>query len=108
MRTKIFYRGFDWSKYWLCFDDLVSEFSIGIVLGTVFVKLIKYDKKKNCIYNFDLVAKIPKELKGKSKGVNAEDWFNEANDEYNILNQIDIDFDYCEEKDSKFGEEKFT
>ena len=89
------------------FDDLVSGISIGIVLGTVFVKLIKYDKKKNCIYNFDLVAKISKELKGKSKGVNAEDWFNEANDEYNILNQIDIDFDYCEEEDSKFGEEKF-
>ena len=79
------------------FGDLVLGISIGVVLGTVFVKLIKSNKKKKCIYNFDLVAKIPKELKGKSKGVNAEDWFNEANDEYNILNQIDIDFNYCEE-----------
>ena len=89
------------------FGDLALGISIGVVLGTVFVKLIKSNKKKKCIYNFDLVAKIPKELKGNSKGVNAEDWFNEANDEYNILNQIDIDFDYCEEEDLKFGEEEF-
>ena len=81
--------------------------SIGLVLGAVFLKLIKINKKKKYIYNFDLVAKIPKKLKGKSKGVNAEDWFNEANDEHNILNQIDIDFDYCEEEDLKFGEEEF-
>ena len=42
-----------------------------------------------------------------SKGVKVEDWFNEVNDEYNILNQIDIDFGYCEEEDLKFGEEEF-
>ena len=28
-------------------------------------------------------------------GNKVEDWFNEVNDEYNILNQIDIDFGYC-------------
>ena len=71
------------------------------------LKLIKSNKKKKCIYNFDLIAKIPTELKGMSKGVKVEDWFNEVNDEYNILNQIDIDFGYCAEKDLKFGEEEF-
>ena len=65
----------------------------------VFLKLIKSNKKEKCIYNFDLIAKIPTELKGKSKGVKVEDWFNEVNDEYNILNQIDIDFGYCKEED---------
>ena len=89
------------------FGDLVLGISISIALGAVFTKLIKSNKEKTCIYNFDLVAKIPKELKGESKGVSAEDWFIEANDEYNILNQIDIDFDYCEEQDLKFGEEEF-
>ena len=69
--------------------------------------MIKSNKKKKCIYNFDLIAKIPTELKGMSKGVKVEDWFNEVNDEYNILNQIDIDFGYCEEEDLKFGEEEF-
>ena len=71
------------------------------------LKLIKSNKKKKCIYNFDLIAKIPTELKGMSKGVKVEEWFNEVNDEYNILNQIDIDFGYCEEEDLKFGEEEF-
>ena len=71
------------------------------------LKLIKSSKKKKCIYNFDLIAKIPIELKGMLKGVKVEDWFNEVNDEYNILNQIDIDFGYCEEEDLKFGEEEF-
>ena len=69
--------------------------------------MIKSNKKKKCIYNFDLIAKIPTELKGMSKGVKVEDWFNEVNDEYNILNQIDIDLGYCEEEDLKFGEEEF-
>ena len=59
---------------------------------------VKMDKEKKCIYNFELVAKIPKELNGESKGVSVEGWFVEANDKYNILNQIDIDFDYCEEE----------
>ena len=68
--------------------------------------MIKSSKKKKCIYNFDLVAKIPLELKGMSKGVKVEDWFNEVNDEYNILNQIDIDSGCCE-KDLKFDEEEF-
>ena len=67
----------------------------------------KLSKKKKCIYNFDLIAKIPIELKGMIKGVKVEDWFNEVNDEHNILNQIDIDFGYCEEEDLKFGEEEF-
>ena len=40
-------------------------------------------------------------------GVKVQDWFNEVNDEHNILNQIDIDFGYCEEEDLKFGEEEF-
>ena len=69
--------------------------------------MIKSKKKRKCIYNFDLNAKIPIELKGMSKGVKVEDWFNEVNDEHNILNQIDIDFGYCEEEDLKFGEEEF-
>ena len=64
--------------------------------------MIKSSKKKKCIYNFDLIAKIPIELKGMIKVVKVEDWFNEVNDEHNILNQIDIDFGYCEEKDLKF------
>tara|TARA_Y100000590_G_C15716027_1_gene1011936 strand:+ start:1297 stop:1644 length:348 start_codon:yes stop_codon:yes gene_type:complete len=89
------------------FGDLVLGISIGIVLGAVFTKLIKSNNEKKCIYNFELVAKIPKELKGESKGVSVEDWFVEANDEHNILNQIDIDFDYCEEGDLKFGEDEF-
>tara|TARA_S200000501_G_scaffold81790_1_gene73789 strand:+ start:7770 stop:8285 length:516 start_codon:yes stop_codon:yes gene_type:complete len=80
---------------------------IGIAFGAVFTKLIKADEEKICIYNFDLIAKIPKELKGKSKGVRAEDWFVEANDGYNILNQINIDFDYCEENDLKYNDDEF-
>jgi len=89
------------------FGYLVLGICAGIVLGMVFLKLIKSNKKEKCIYNFDLIAKIPTELKGKSKGVKVEDWFNEVNDEYNILNQIDIDFGYCKEEDLKFGEEEF-
>ena len=69
--------------------------------------MIKSSKKKKCIYNFDLIAKIPIELKGMINGVKVQDWFNEVNDEHNILNQIDIDFGYCEEEDLKFGEEEF-
>jgi len=92
----------------LVFGDLVLGISIGMALGAALIILIKSNKSKRCIYNFDLIAKIPIELKGVSKGVSAEDWFVESNDEYNILNQIDIDFDYSEEKDLKFGEEEFA
>tara|TARA_B100000963_G_C22390185_1_gene564138 strand:- start:219 stop:710 length:492 start_codon:yes stop_codon:yes gene_type:complete len=80
------------------FGNLKIGICVGIVLGIVFVKLIKPNKKKKCRYNFDLIAKIPRELKGKSKGVRVEEWFNEVNDEYNIFNQIDIDFGYCEKE----------
>ena len=89
------------------FGDLVLGISIGIVLGVFLTKLIKSNKENKCIYNFDLIANIPKELRGESMGVSAEDWFNEANDEHNILNQIDIDFDYCKNEYLKFGEEEF-
>ena len=89
------------------FGDLVLGISIGIALGVVLTKFIKFNKENKCIYNFDLIAKIPKELRGESKGVSAEHWFNEVNDEHNILNQIDIDFDYCEDEDLKFGKEEF-
>ena len=82
----------------LAFGDLVLGISIGMALGAALVILIKSNKSIRCIYNFDLVAKIPTELKGLSKGVSVEDWFVESNDEYNILNQIDIDFDYSEEE----------
>ena len=90
------------------FGDLVLGISIGLALVAALIILIKFNKSKKCIYNFDLVAKIPIELKGVSKDVSAEDWFVESNDEYNILNQIDIDFGYCEEKYLKFGEEEFV
>ena len=89
------------------YSDLKLGISIGLVLGVILIVLIKSNRSKKCIYNFDLVAKIPIELKGVGKGVSAEDWFVESNDEYNILNQIDIDFGYCEENDLKFGEEEF-
>ena len=77
------------------FGDLVLGISIGLALVAAFIILIKFNKSKKCIYNFDLDAKIPIELKGVNKDVSAEDWFVESNDEYNILNQIDIDFGYC-------------
>ena len=87
--------------------DLVIGISIGIVLGAALSQFNKPNREIEYTYNFDLIAKIPKELKGKSNNIEVENWFNQDNDEYKIFNQIDIDFDYCEEDDLKFGEEEF-
>ena len=86
---------------------MIAMLKLQVLLNGVKVSVIKSNNKKKCIYNFDLIVKIPKELKGENKGVSVENWFNETNDEYNILNQIDMYFDYCEDEDLKFGEEEF-
>ena len=75
------------------------KFFIGVAIGVALSQFNKPNREIEYTYNFDLIAKIPKELKGKSNNIEVENWFNQDNDEYKIFNQIDIDFDYCEEED---------
>ena len=81
---------------------------VGIALGTALSQYKKKEKHFQYTYNFDLFATIPKKLRGENrKGVNVEEWFNIKNDKYNIFKLIDLDFDYCDEKDLLKNEEEF-
>ena len=52
--------------------DLVIGISIGIALGVALSQFNKPNREIEYTYNFDLIAKIPKELKGKSNNIEVE------------------------------------
>ena len=88
--------------------NMLIGLSVGIALGTALLQYKKEEKPFQYTYNFDLFATIPKKLRGESrKGVNVKEWFNTKNDKYNIFKLIDLDFDYCDEKDLLKNEEEF-
>ena len=88
--------------------NMLIGLSIGIVTGVALTQYNKEKKSFQYIYNFDLFATIPKKLRGKnSKDVNVEEWFNTKNDKNNIFKSIDLDFNYCDEKDLLKNEEEF-
>ena len=88
--------------------NMLIGLSIGIAIGAALSQYKKEKKPSQYIYNFDLFANIPKRLRGKnSEGVDVEEWFNNKNDKYDIFKSIDLDFDYCDEKDLLKNEEEF-
>lgn len=88
--------------------NMLIGLSVGIALGTAISQYKKEKKPFQYIYNFDLFATIPKTLRGKnSEGVEVEEWFNNKNDKHNIFKSIDLDFDYCDDKDLLKNEEEF-
>ena len=88
--------------------NMLIGLSIGIVTGAALAQYNKEKKPFQYIYNFDLFATISKKLRGKnSKDVNVEEWFNTKNDKNNIFKSIDLDFNYCDEKDLLKNEEEF-
>ena len=88
--------------------NMLIGLSIGIAIGAALSQYKKEQKPFEYVYNFDLLATVPKKLRGKnSEGIDVEEWFNNKNDKYNIFKSIDLDFDYCDEKDLLKNEEEF-
>ena len=88
--------------------NILIGLSIGIAIGAALIQYKKEKKPFQYIYNFELFATVPIKLRGKSiKGVDVEEWFDTKNDKYNIFKSIDLDFDYCDEKDLLKNEEEF-